>query len=182
MLLFQLFVAQMLRTTPRQVNETATTKKTNDVLNSCARCCGQEEQWTPQALQLGGNRSRSTLSAPSGPFQTKSNTAHIASALPQMHRSDKRANFGSCKIKKWTSQRGPRRFFLSSLPLLSPATTAVLGSYMSFFYSQLTLCRPCGFAYLYGSHGSQKEDDRGSLRIQSSLVQAVKHCIKYAMI
>ncbi len=110
-------------------------QKTNDVLNSCARCCSQEEQWTPQALPVGGNRSRSTLSAPSGPFQTKSNTAHIASALPQMHRSDKRANFGSCKIKKWTSRRVPRRFFLSSLPLLSPATKAVLGSYMSSFYS-----------------------------------------------
>jgi hypothetical protein len=149
-------------------------QKTNDVLNSCARCCGQEEQWTPQALPVGGNRSRRTLSAPSGPFQTKSNTAHIASALPQMHRSDKRANFGSCKIKKWASQRGPRRFVFcrlcpSSSPFSHHGSTWLLHVIFLLLTNSLSPVRVC--LYIWEPK-----------RIQSSLVQAVKHCINSAMI
>jgi hypothetical protein len=37
--------------------------------------------------------------------------------------------------------------FLSSLPLLPPATTAVFGSYLPSLFSQITLYRPCGLAY-----------------------------------
>jgi hypothetical protein len=39
--------------------------------------------------------------------------------------------------------------FLSSLPLLPLATTAVFGSSLSFLYSKLTLVRRCGLAYQY---------------------------------
>jgi hypothetical protein len=52
------------------------------------------------------------------------------------------------------------------LPLLPPATTAVLGSYLSSLYSLLTLYRRCGLDYPYdrrGFVGAKKKTSVGLL-------------------
>ncbi len=62
--------------------------------------------------------------------------------------------------------------FLSSLPLLTPATTAVFVSYLPSLHSCLRLYRRCGLAYPYDGERflrAQKEDDRETFSLQSSL-------------
>ncbi len=62
--------------------------------------------------------------------------------------------------------------FLSSLPLLLPATTAVFGSSLSSVYSKLTLVRRCGLAYQYDWRGFVGPKKCGPLSIiQSSLAE-----------
>ncbi len=63
--------------------------------------------------------------------------------------------------------------FLSSVPLLPPATMAVFVSYMSYIYSffsnSVSPVRACLSIWLEKFRGIPKEDDRGPLSIQSSL-------------
>jgi hypothetical protein len=57
--------------------------------------------------------------------------------------------------------------FLSSLSLLPPATTTVFGSYLSSLYSKPNTASPVWICLLERFRGSQKQDDRGPLSIQS---------------
>jgi len=71
-------------------------------------------------------------------------------------------------------QRGHVFCFLSSLPLLFLATTAVFGSFLPvtslLFTKQLPLVRACLSILWERFRGTQKEDDRGLFCVQSSLL------------
>jgi hypothetical protein len=65
--------------------------------------------------------------------------------------------------------------FLSSLPTchLPPAITAVFGSYLSFLYTRTSTVSPvraCLSIRWERFRGTQKEDERGHLSIQSTLL------------
>jgi hypothetical protein len=67
--------------------------------------------------------------------------------------------FMGCQELSWFLQIFPSLLcFLSSLPLIPQATTAVFGSYLSSLYSLLTMYRRFGIAYLH------VYDGRGFLR------------------